>query len=236
MMWRQLFICLFAPLVLAKYDQYILAPSSRTLYPSSVYAVNGTVDAAESLCSTSPGSASFRDYSSVTFDYGKNIGGIASVTVGSSSDEEQYLGVAFSESSLWISDKWSDATADAGNDEILWWKITGPGSYTLDPQYVRGGFRYLTLVHNTTGTVEVTQVSTHFSGVPHIEEDQMRNYTGWFNSDGALKSSEMHVLPTDHIHRRLSQPHMVRWRVHRPALHHRSALWQLPQLPRRSHF
>jgi hypothetical protein len=169
-----------------KYDEYILAPSSRTLYPSSVYTINGTVDNADSLCGSSPGSASFQDWSSVAYDYSKNIGGIVSVTVGATSDFSQFIGVAFSESSLWISGNWSDATADAGNDEILWWQITEPGVYTFEPKYERGGFRYLTLVHNTTGTVEVTQVSTHFSAVPHFEEDQLRNYTGWFNCNGKL--------------------------------------------------
>ena len=107
-----------------------------------------------------------------------------SITVEQSSDDQQYIGVAFSESSLWVSGSWSDATADAGNDEILWWKVTGPGKYTLEEKYVRGGFKYLILVHNTTGSVVVSEVSTNFSAVPHYTEDQLRNYTGWFNSNG----------------------------------------------------
>jgi hypothetical protein len=178
----------------AKYDQYILAPESRTIYPSSVYTVNGTVDNAESLASSSPGSAKFLNWASVAYDHGKNIGGLITFTVGSTSDAEQFIGIGFSESSLWISGNWSDATADAGNDELLWWKITGPGQYTVERRHERGGFRYLTLVHNSTGSVEVTQIRTHFTAVPHFADDQLRNYTGWFNSDGNTTHEE-NVLP-----------------------------------------
>jgi hypothetical protein len=174
----------FALAAQAKYDQYILAPSSRTLYPSSVYTINGTIDNANSLCSSSPGKATFRDWSSATYDYGKNIGGIVTVSVEDTSDSEQFIGAAFSESSLWISGNWSDATADAGNDEILWWKVTGPGNYSVEAKNQRGGFKYLTLVHNTTGSVKVTQVQVHFTAVPHYAEDELRSYTGWFHSDG----------------------------------------------------
>lgn len=185
-MWFSLLVLTIvqALAVLAKYDQYILAPSSRTIYPASVHTINGTVDNAGSICGSSPGSATFHDESSVAYDYGKNTGGVVTVTVGSISDTDQFIGVAFSESSLWISDQWSDATADAGNDEILWWKPTGPGNYTVGMQNQRGGFKYLTLVHNTTGSVEVTQVQIHFTAVPHFADDQLRNYSGWFHSDG----------------------------------------------------
>lgn len=54
----------------ARYDEYILAPSSRTLHPRFVYKVNGTVDGAESLAADSSGSAIFRGESSVTYDFG----------------------------------------------------------------------------------------------------------------------------------------------------------------------
>lgn len=57
--------------VAAKYDQYILAPSSRTLHPATVHKVNGTVDGADSLTGDSPGSATFHGESSVTYDFGK---------------------------------------------------------------------------------------------------------------------------------------------------------------------
>ena len=55
----------------ARYEQYILAPTSRTLHPASVYNVNGSVSDAESLTGNAPGSALFKGPSAVTYDFGK---------------------------------------------------------------------------------------------------------------------------------------------------------------------
>lgn len=167
------------------YDQYILAPSSRTLNPVSIYGdIFGSVSNSESLTKSQAGSAVFQDDSSVTYDFGKNIAGVVTLNIGSVSDSDQYIGVTFSESSLWISNKSCDATADAGKDETLWFKITASGTYTAPRDKERGGFRYLTVVHNTTGSVEVTGVETHFTPMPHYAEDALQNYTGYFHSDG----------------------------------------------------
>jgi len=96
------------------YSEYILAPTSRTVYPAAVHKFNGTVTGAESLIGASPGSALFDGISSVTFDYSKNIAGVVSVTVGSSSSSDAFIGLTYTESSLWINGQASDATADAG--------------------------------------------------------------------------------------------------------------------------
>jgi hypothetical protein len=166
------------------YDQYILAPSSRTLHPISVYKVNGTVTGAESVTDGNTGSITFQDESAVTYDYSKNIAGVVSINVTNVSDANQYIGLTFSESSLWISGLYSDATADAGRDEALWFHVTAPGVYTVDAEHERGGFRYLSLVHNSTGSVDISEVTTHFTPVPHYAEDQLRNYTGYFHCNG----------------------------------------------------
>ncbi|KAL1620160.1 hypothetical protein SLS54_006361 [Diplodia seriata] len=168
------------------YEQYILAPSSRTLHPVSVWKVNGTVPGVDSVTGDAPGSATFTDISAATFDYEKNIAGVVSLTVGEVSDESQYIGITFSESSLWISGESSDATADAGNDETLWFQPKEAGVYTVPRQNERGAFRYLSLVHNTTGSLEITQVTTHYTAMPHIADDQLRNYTGYFHCDDEL--------------------------------------------------
>lgn len=135
------------------YSDYILAPRSRTLHPVSVHSTNGSVSDPESL-TASPGSSVFDGDAATAYDFGKNIAGVVSVEVGSTTGEEpQYIGVTFSESSLWVSNRSSDATADAGKDETLWFEIDGPGTYTAPRDKERGGFRYMTLVHNTTGSV-----------------------------------------------------------------------------------
>lgn len=175
------------------YDQYILAPSSRTLKPISVYNVNGTVTGADFVTEGKTGSLSFQGESAVTFDYAKNIAGIVTLNVSSVSDASQFVGLTFSESSLWISGLYSDATADAGRDEIYWFHITAPGVYTVDADHGRGGFKYLSLVHNSTGSVELTGVSTYFNAEPHKADDELRNYTGYFHSNGKYFSFLRHA-------------------------------------------
>lgn len=169
----------------AQYEEYILAPSSRTILPVSVYKVNGTVDNAESLLGNAAGSAAFTDPSSVTLDFGKNIAGIVTLQI-SSTDSDQHIGLAYSESSLWITGEGSDATADAGLDEILWFSPSEAGNYTVSKEHDRGGFRYLSLIHNTTGGIEVEQVSVHFTAMPHYADDKLQDYTGYFHCNDDL--------------------------------------------------
>lgn len=169
----------------AQYEEYILAPSSRTILPFSVYKVNGTVANADNLLENVAGSATFTDPSSVTLDFGKEIAGFVTFEV-SSTDSDQHIGLAYTESSLWISGKGSDATADAGLDQILWFSPTGPGNYTVAPEHDRGGFRYLSLIHNTTGSISVEQVSVHFSAMPDVDENSLKNYSGYFHCDDEL--------------------------------------------------
>ncbi|KAK4620007.1 hypothetical protein CLAFUW4_11097 [Fulvia fulva] len=170
----------------AQYEEYILAPSSRELHPVSVYKVNGTVDGADSLTGDDSGSSTFEGVSSVTFDFAKNIAGRISLTVGEVEGDDQAIGIAFSESSLWITGEGSDGTADAGLDELLWIYPNGSGKYTVGAEHERGGFRYLSLIHNTTGSMEVQQVTIQFTPMPHWEDDALKDYTGYFHCDDEL--------------------------------------------------
>jgi len=101
------------------YSQYIIAPSSRTLYPLSVFRSNGTVTDPANLLQGAKGAATLNNVADVTYDFGKNIEGIVSLNIDSAATG-QYVGVTFTESSLWISTFGSDATADSGLDEPLW--------------------------------------------------------------------------------------------------------------------
>ncbi|EIN13193.1 Six-hairpin glycosidase [Punctularia strigosozonata HHB-11173 SS5] len=179
--------------VAVPYEQYILAPSNRTLHPVSVYGVNGTVFNAESVIGGEQlGNATFDGPSSVTFDYGKNIAGVVTLVIRNVSDEDQFVGITFSESSLWISSAGSDATGGIAIDDTLWIQAQTPGVYTVPRQNERGGFRYLSLIHNTTGTLDLARVTTQFTAMPHYAEDQLRNYSGYFHSDG--KHAYIHDL------------------------------------------
>lgn len=176
------------------YDDYILAPSSRTIYPASIHRANGSVFNANSLVppagSSRPptnGSAILKGNASVTFDYAKNIGGLVSLTIGSvSSSSPIVLGLTYTESSLWINGAASDATSDAGLDSPVWITVDGPGTYAVARQYDRGGFRYLSIVSNSSGAaaVEIQSVVVHFTAAP--EQQDLRAYTGYFHSDDEL--------------------------------------------------
>ncbi|KAF3020754.1 hypothetical protein E8E15_003767 [Penicillium rubens] len=166
------------------YEQYIFAPKSRDLIPPSVYSVNGSVTGAKTLTQASGGEATFYGVSSVTYDFGKNVAGLVSLDVGSSSSPSAFLGVTFSESSLYINNQASDATADAGLDAPLWFNVgKGAGQYTPEDKYLRGGFRYLTIVSNTTATVSLKSLHMKFTAAP---DQDLRAYTGYFHSDDEL--------------------------------------------------
>jgi hypothetical protein len=185
-MWSHaLGVVSLAGLAAAKYDEYILAPDSRTIFAASVYGINGTVENAEALVGDNDSIARFAGPSTLTLDFGVNIAGLVTVQVGQV-DPDQYIGLAFSESSLWITSEGSDATADAGLDEVLWFQPTGPGNYTPSPEHVRGGFRYLTLIHNTTGSLQVEKTTVHFTAMPHVADDKINDYKGWFHSNDEL--------------------------------------------------
>ena len=162
----------------AKYSEYILAPKSRTIYPKSVHGSNGTVTGADSLIGSQTGSIVFQGKSSVTFDFGINIAGPASITTGNSTSSA--IGLTYSESSLWINELASDAMADSGLDAIYWLDTTsGAGNHTIDKDHERGGFRYMTLVYNGTEALEVTGVIVNYAAMPHVED--MTDYTGYFH-------------------------------------------------------
>ena len=168
-----------SPVVAISYSEYILAPDSRTVYPASVHQVNGTVSNAASLVGGATGNATFNGLSSVTFDHGKNIAGVVSVTVGSSSLRDAFIGLTYTESFLWINGQASDATAAAGLDEVLWLPVgEGPGTYTVDRIHERGAFRYLSLISNTSSTIEVMGVSTNFTAAP---VQNLTDYRGYFH-------------------------------------------------------
>lgn len=165
------------------YAEYILAPSQRDLSPIKVHQANGTVTNAAGVTTSGSGGTTFNSVSAVTYDYTKNIGGLASFIVSSTSDSEQYIGISFTESSLWISPDGSDATQNIAIDETLWFKVTGPGNYSVEPLHDRGGFRYLNVYHNTTGNVTLSHLQTYFTAMPHFPDDGIGDYTGYFHSN-----------------------------------------------------
>lgn len=59
----------------------------------------------------------------------------------------------------------------------------GAGIYTVDRKHARGGFRYLSLVNNGTGDVELTGLSVYYTAAP---TQDLQKYAGYFHSNDEL--------------------------------------------------
>ncbi|KAI1853440.1 hypothetical protein JX265_012731 [Neoarthrinium moseri] len=177
---------LFKTTTCTKYDEYILAPTSRVLSPKKIHQVEGLVTEAEVLVSPRDGSSSvLSGNSTVTLDFGINIAGIVSVSVGPNTPPDAIVGFTFSESSLWVNRLASDGTAESGLDAVLWLPVGGGReSYTVADEFQRGGFRYLTVINNQTNqAIEISSVTVNYTAAPNQD---LRAYTGYFHSDDEL--------------------------------------------------
>ena len=168
------------------YDKYILAPSSRTIRPTSVYLSSGSLSSEHTLLDGQAASgesltlAAFN--SSVTYDFGKNVAGWINFNTTSSNGS---VGFTFAESSIWVSSETCDATLAQGEtlDAQLVFNITGAGQYSPPLQRQRGGFRYVTVVNLGEGPLSISDLWVHFTAMPHWEDNALRSYTGWFLSN-----------------------------------------------------
>lgn len=181
-------LCLLARLVIGQvpYSEYSLTPRSRTLRPAKVYNVNGTVDRADELLTGQVASTKFVGPSAVTYDFGKNVAGLVSFNVSEAvGSDPAYIGISFTESSLFISSEGCDATAEAGIDAPLLFQVQSGGFYAAEKQYQRGSFRYLNIYHNTTGNVTIPDLTIYFTAVPNYTAEQLAAgiQTGYFHCD-----------------------------------------------------
>lgn len=163
-----------APLAFAiPYSEYILAPSGRTLSPVNIHRANGSVSNAAGVTTSGSGSTVLSSNSAITYDYTKNIGGLVSFSVSNVTGSNEFIGISFTESSFWISPDGSDATQNVAIDETLWFQITGTGNYTVDDSHQRGGFRYLNVYHNSSGSVALDSLTTNFTAMPNVADDAL---------------------------------------------------------------
>lgn len=167
------------------YSRYILAPARRTVIPAGVYQTRGNVLNAQALLranNTAP--STINGNASITLDFRKNVAGIVSVRVGKTSPNASF-GVTFSESSEFVSYKYSDATQDEGRDSPLWFNISaGTNTYTTSDIHNRGGFRYLTIVSSLpTANIDIEQVTLNFTAAP---SQDLKAYAGHFHCNDEL--------------------------------------------------
>ena len=162
----------------------IFAPSSRTVSPKSILSL-----ATGQVTSSYPGPAILTgNGSSIVFDFGIEVGGIA--TVGYTASGPGTLGLAFTEAKDYIG-QWSDSSNGAfkGPDGALYSNFTsaGEGTYVMPDIRLRGGFRYMTaflLANDSTTTLDISNVSLELAFQPTWSN--FKAYQGYFHSDDEL--------------------------------------------------
>ena len=159
-----------------------LSPTSRTLAPTAVYTTTGTVSNPTAVLSGQPTRLNGAN-SSVILDFGKEVGGIVTLTFAGASGSGQSVGLAFSESNLNVGEN-SDPSSDGGPDGAIYATVNGAGSYTMPTDKLRGGFRYLTLFLNSTGWVDISGVSLNFTPAPGNSDPAA--YPDYFCSNDSL--------------------------------------------------
>ena len=104
------------------------------------------------------------------FDWGRETGGFTTLSFGGASDAAQSVSLAYSEASYY----WTGGDHSNGGKGPDGTISTGPiapnGSYTPPAAHMRGGFRYLNLVLETDGWVDVLLPSVHFTAAPNMPD------------------------------------------------------------------
>jgi hypothetical protein len=183
------------------WDRFKLSPDSRIVRPVAVHGTTGAVENPHYLVKKS-GSAHTRltgQGASITLDFGKEVGGYATLTFGDDSDRAQTVGLTYSELSTYISTTSSDGSNGGANVEPA-------VSYTAEPagristqtsvptagtdaagtpvSQLRGGFRYLTVVNESSGTVDIADVSVDIVFAPNVAD--LRAYPNYFSCSDDL--------------------------------------------------
>jgi len=170
---------------------YINSPPTRTLSPIAVIG-HGTVTGADSGALSGQTIRITGSNSGITFDFGREVGGIASVMFGTASDAAQTVGLSFCESSEYIGPS-SDGSSGHVYPDAAYYQtegflsaaVTPSSTYVMPTDKLRGGFRYMSIYLNTTGWVEVTGVTLNFTPAPAMSvPNQYPNY--FYSNDDLL--------------------------------------------------
>ncbi len=156
-------------------------PRERSL-PTAVYATSGTVSNPQNVLSGGSTRISGTG-SALSLDFGKEVGGLVTLSFGSTSDANQRVGLAFSESSLYVGSG-SDASSGGNADGAIYGAAPAGGSYTMPAARLRGGFRYLTVFLNTGGWIDLRGVSLRLTAAPAMADPSA--YPNYLYSDDDL--------------------------------------------------
>lgn len=186
-----------------RWDTFNLSPARRTVRPVAVRTTGGRVERAQDLLGKE-GAARTRllgREASITLDFGKEIGGFVTLDFGEATDAGQRVALTYSELSTYISTTASDGSNGGANDEpAVHYQVppggrvatdtdvpvagTGPQAAAHPAGQLRGGFRYLTVVNESAGTIALTGVSVRVTFAPQTAD--LRAYPNYFYCDDDL--------------------------------------------------
>lgn len=164
------------------WDNNNYAPSTRTVSPVSALVWPDLSSVSYSQPQTITGNGSL-----VTYDFGKEVGGI--VRFGYNSTGTGTLGVAFTESRKFVGYT-SDSSNGLFTGADLWLNATlteGPGEYVMPDKRLRGGFRYMTLwlaTNSSTTAFSASNITVELDFQPTWSN--LRAYQGYFHSNDEL--------------------------------------------------
>ncbi|MER6960122.1 alpha-L-rhamnosidase [Streptomyces sp. NPDC000618] len=167
----------------AALDALNYSPTSRTLKPTAIYRTSGSVTNPQNVLSGQSTRISGAQ-SAVTLDFGKEVGGVTTLSFGSVSGSGQRVGLAFSESSLYVGNNSDRSSGRDGEDGALYATASANGTYTMPTARQRGGFRYLTVFLDTSGWVDLKGVSLGFTAAPGKADPA--DYANYFHSSDDL--------------------------------------------------
>lgn len=181
------------------WDENNYSPSSRTVSPTTFFSLHNTAHAPQSF---GPSPALVGNASAYVFDFGKEVGGIVTVSYSTTGGAGR-LGRAFTEPKDWIglaSDSSNGAFAhgvvdQACGDGALYESFSSAGehSYTMDQKRLRGGFRYLTLFLLTNGTATLTVKDVELEIGCEPTWSDLRAYQGYFHSNDEMLNKIWYV-------------------------------------------
>lgn len=167
----------------AAVDPLSYSPTSRTLKPTAVYRTSGSVANPQNVLSGQSTRIS-GSQSAITLDFGKEVAGMATLSFGAASDSGQRVGLAFSESSLYVGTNSDRSSGRDGEDGALYTTASANGTYTMPTAQQRGGFRYLTVFLDTSGWVDLKGISLAFTAAPGKADPA--DYANYFHSNDDL--------------------------------------------------
>ncbi|MEV0386756.1 hypothetical protein [Nonomuraea sp. NPDC050643] len=166
----------------AAVDPLSYSPTSRTLKPTAVYSTSGSVANPQNVLSGLPARISGAR-SAIALDFGKEVAGLATLSFGDTSGGQR-VGLAFSESSLYVGTNSDRSSGRDGEDGALYATASANGAYTMPTAQQRGGFRYLTVFLDTSGWVDLKGVSLAFTAAPG--KANPADYANYFRSSDDL--------------------------------------------------